>query len=153
MGKVQIAPELAGVDCEKCGKPMLIRLGKFGKFMACSGFPECRNTKPILRTVGVPCPLCHEGEVVVKKTRKGRPFYGCSRYPECDYSIWERPVPQPCPECGSLMTMSGRSHAKCTSCGTQIEYELPEDDHATTHIRIIPKTEEVPEAEPAAKAV
>jgi DNA topoisomerase-1 len=128
MDKVQLEPEYAGEDCSKCGRPMLIRLGRFGRFMACSGFPECRNTRAIVKSTGVSCPNCHEGELVIKRTRKGRTFYGCSRYPDCDFSLWDRPLNQPCPECGSLLTVSGRSRAKCTGCGKIFEFEMPDED-------------------------
>lgn len=77
--------------CELCGKPMVIKSGRFGQFMACSGFPDCKNTKPIVKSLGVECPKCHKGEVVEKKTKKGRKFYGCSRYPDCDYATWTKP--------------------------------------------------------------
>ena len=77
--------------CELCGKPMVIKSGRFGQFLACSGWPECKNTKPIVKSTGVSCPKCHDGEVVEKKTKKGRKFYGCSRYPDCDYATWTKP--------------------------------------------------------------
>ncbi len=77
--------------CELCGKPMVIKSGRFGQFMACSGFPDCKNTKPIVKSLGIECPKCHQGEVVEKKTKKGRKFYGCSRYPDCDYATWTKP--------------------------------------------------------------
>jgi DNA topoisomerase-1 len=128
MEKVDLAPELAGEDCEKCGRPMYIKMGRFGRFIACSGFPECRNAKPILKKIGMVCPKCGEGEVVMRTTKRRRVFYGCSRYPECDFSVWERPVSQPCPACGGLMTLSGKRNAKCTVCGTVIEYELPDEE-------------------------
>ena len=160
MGKVQIAPELAGEDCEKCGKPMIIRLGRFGRFTACSGFPECRNTKPIFKKLGIPCPTCHEGELIIKNTRKRRIFYGCTRYPDCQFSSWERPIPLPCEVCGGMMVMSGRHNAKCSSCGNVVEYEIPEEEtREAPAIRIITsndipanETEDfsVPEVEKAA---
>jgi len=78
--------------CEKCGKPMLIKTGRFGKFMACSGFPECKNTKSIKKTTGLACPECNEGELIEKKTKKKRTFWGCSRYPECKYATWTNPL-------------------------------------------------------------
>lgn len=78
--------------CDKCGKPMVIKTGRFGRFLACSGFPECKNTKTIRKTIGLPCPQCNEGEIVVKRTKKKRTFWGCSRYPECDYATWKNPL-------------------------------------------------------------
>lgn len=78
--------------CEVCGKPMVIKSGRFGQFLACSGFPECKNTRPIIKSLGISCPKCGEGEVIEKKTKKGRKFYGCSRYPDCDYASWKKPA-------------------------------------------------------------
>jgi DNA topoisomerase-1 len=101
--------------CPKCGKPMVVKFGRFGKFIACSGYPECKTTKPFLVKVGVKCPQCG-GELVVKKSKKKRTFYGCSNYPECNFILNTRPLPQPCPQCGGLLTASGRNMAKCTKC-------------------------------------
>jgi len=101
--------------CPKCGKPMVVKYGRFGKFIACSGYPECKTTKPFLIKVGVKCPKCG-GELVVKKSKKKRTFYGCSNYPECNFIVNARPLPQPCPQCGGLLTAYGRNIAKCTQC-------------------------------------
>lgn len=127
MEKVNLVPEPAGFDCERCGKPMIIRLGKYGKFVGCSGFPDCRNIRSLLKSTGVTCPKCGEGEVVVKNTKRKRAFYGCSLYPVCDFSMWERPIVEPCPVCGGMMTLAGKHNAKCTVCGQQQEYELPDE--------------------------
>jgi DNA topoisomerase I len=132
MEKVSLEPELAGEDCEKCGRPMYIKLGRFGRFIACSGFPECRNAKPLLQRIGLICPKCETGEVVFRKTKKRRPFYGCGRYPDCDFSVWERPLPEPCPVCANLTTLSGKRNAKCTVCGHTEPYELPELEDLTS---------------------
>lgn len=94
--------EKSGVICEKCGREMVIREGRFGKFLACPGFPECRNTKPILETIGVTCPDCG-GEVTVRRGKTGRIFYGCSNYPECKFTSWDKPVNEVCPVCGKQM--------------------------------------------------
>jgi DNA topoisomerase I len=103
--------------CEKCGRPMVIKLGRFGKFVACSGFPDCRNSKPLLVKVGVDCPECGQGEIVERRSKKGRPFYGCSRYPECEFISWNKPVGRQCPECGDILVEAGRRGAvKCRSC-------------------------------------
>ncbi len=102
VGGFELEDEESDVPCEKCGRMMVIKYGRFGKFLACPGFPECRNTKPILEETGVTCPKCSEGMIVERRSkRRGRKFYGCSRYPECDYVTWERPIPQSCPECGA----------------------------------------------------
>jgi DNA topoisomerase-1 len=124
MEKVELKPEPAGIDCELCGSPMVIKTGRFGKFIACSNYPKCRNTKRYVVKVGVDCPRCG-GDLVEKKTRKGRVFYGCANYPECDFASWERPVRERCPRCGGLMTESGKESVKCMECGETRE-RLPE---------------------------
>lgn len=97
--KVQIKDEPAGFNCDICGAPMVIKMGRFGKFYACSRFPECRNTKPIVKEIGVICPKCKKGQVVERKSKKNRIFYGCSRYPECDFVSWDKPIGRDCPVC------------------------------------------------------
>lgn len=122
MEKVKIRDEPTDEVCEKCGSPMVIKLGRFGKFMACSAFPECRNSKPLLTRIGIECPTCHQGEVVERRSKKGRKFYGCERYPECDFVSWNKPVQEPCPECGAYMVQIGRGDkVKCSSCTYQNE--------------------------------
>ncbi|CAG4700773.1 MULTISPECIES: type I DNA topoisomerase [Enterococcus] len=101
--KIQIKDEPAGFDCELCGHPMVIKLGRYGKFYACSNFPDCRNTKAIVKEIGVTCSVCHEGQVIERKSKKNRIFYGCSRYPECDFTSWDKPVGRPCPKCGQYL--------------------------------------------------
>jgi len=125
MEKVKLEPEPAGIDCDKCGSPMVIKMGRYGKFIACSNYPKCRNTKPFLVKVGVACPECG-GDLVEKKTRKGRVFYGCSKYPECEFASWDKPVPQACPECGGLMVEAGKDSIKCVQCGARGE-RLPDE--------------------------
>ena len=102
--------------CEKCERPMVIRSGRYGKFLSCSGFPECRNSRPIRIGTGVVCPRCGEGELLEKRNSKRRAFYGCSTYPDCDFLTGRRPLKEPCPECGGLLTMSGRNTASCVDC-------------------------------------
>ncbi|MBM7709973.1 type I DNA topoisomerase [Enterococcus lemanii] len=97
--KIQIKDEPAGFDCELCGSPMVIKLGRYGKFYACSNFPECRNTKAIVKEIGVACPSCHEGQIIERKSKKNRIFYGCNRYPECEFVSWDKPVGRNCPKC------------------------------------------------------
>ena len=125
MKKIELKPEPAGIDCEKCGSPMVIKTGRYGKFIACSNYPNCRNTKPYVVKVGVDCPRCG-GDLIERKTRKGRVFYGCANYPECDFASWEKPVAEPCPECGGLMTEAGKNSIKCSKCGTTGE-RLPKE--------------------------
>ncbi len=103
VSKITIEDEVTDEICEKCGNHFVIKNGRFGKFLACSGYPECKNTKAIVEKTGVPCPKCEEGEVLQRKSRKGKKFYGCSRYPECDYVSWYEPVNEPCPICKGLM--------------------------------------------------
>ncbi|RUA20638.1 MAG: type I DNA topoisomerase [Chloroflexi bacterium] len=106
---------------DTCGKPMVIKTGRFGRFMACTGFPECRKTKPILKKTGVSCPKPDCGGDIVERRAKGRgrSFYGCSNYPECDLILNQQPLPTPCPECAGLMVMKGRNNSACTNCSWQ----------------------------------
>ncbi|MGQ7356293.1 type I DNA topoisomerase [Streptococcus suis] len=99
MEKIQIKDEPAGFDCDVCGHPMVIKLGRFGKFYACSNFPDCRNTKQITKEIGVTCPVCHQGQVIERKSKRNRLFYGCDRYPECEFTSWDKPVGRACPKC------------------------------------------------------
>lgn len=119
MEKIEIKDEPAGIDCEKCGHEMVYKMGRYGKFLACSNFPECRNTKPILKKIGVDCPKCKEGAVVERKTKKRRTFYGCDRYPECDFVSWDKPIARPCPKCESLLVekkVKKNIQVQCTNC-------------------------------------
>ena len=103
MEKIEIKDEPAGEDCEKCGSPMVYKLGRYGKFMACSNFPDCRNTKAIMKLIDVKCPTCKEGEIVERKSKTKRIFYGCNRYPECEFVSWDKPISRPCPKCSALL--------------------------------------------------
>ncbi|EHB67368.1 MULTISPECIES: type I DNA topoisomerase [Paenibacillus] len=119
MKEIEIEDEVSDEICEKCGKPLVYKLGRFGKFLACSGFPDCRNTKPIVKDIGVTCPKCKEGHVVERRSKKGRIFFGCDRYPECDFVSWDKPSPKPCPNCSSLMVEKKSKQGvklQCTSC-------------------------------------
>ncbi len=91
--------EVSDVPCEKCGRMMVYKQGRFGKFLACPGFPECRNAKPILKTIGIPCPDCG-GELIERKTKTRKVFYGCANYPECKFTSWDKPSKEKCSECG-----------------------------------------------------
>lgn len=119
MKEIEIKDEVSDVICDKCGSPMVYKLGRFGKFLACSAFPDCRNTKPIVKDIGINCPTCGEGHVVERRSKKGRVFYGCDRYPECDFVSWDKPSIKPCPSCSSLMvekrTKQG-TKLNCTVC-------------------------------------
>lgn len=119
MEKVEIKDEPAGEDCEVCGAPMVIKMGRYGKFMACSNFPDCRNTKAIVKTIGVTCPKCKDGDVVERKSKKNRLFYGCSNYPECDFISWDKPIGRDCPKCNHYLMehKKGRSsQVICSNC-------------------------------------
>ena len=103
MEKIQIKDEPAGFDCEVCGSPMVIKLGRYGKFYACSNFPDCRHTQAIVKKIGVECPKCHQGQIIERKTKRNRLFYGCNRYPDCDLTSWDKPVGRSCPKCGQYL--------------------------------------------------
>ncbi|WP_342400257.1 type I DNA topoisomerase [Weizmannia sp. FSL W8-0676] len=115
MEKIEIKDEETGEMCELCGSPMVYKMGRYGKFMACSNFPDCRNTKPIVKKIGVTCPKCGKGEIIERKTKKNRIFYGCDRYPECDFVSWDKPVGRKCPKCGDTLV------EKKLKKGTQIQ--------------------------------
>ncbi|WP_314046815.1 type I DNA topoisomerase [uncultured Granulicatella sp.] len=117
--KVQIKDEPAGFNCEKCGHPMVIKLGRFGKFYACSNFPECHHTQAIVKDIGITCPTCGKGKVIERKSKKNRIFYGCDRYPECEFVSWDKPVGRNCPKCDHyLVEKKGRGGKQiaCSNC-------------------------------------
>lgn len=117
--EVEIEDEPAGFDCEKCGSPMVIKIGRYGKFHACSNFPDCRNTKPIVKKIGVTCPTCKKGEVVERKSKKKRIFYGCERYPDCEFTSWDKPVGRDCPKCEHYLVekvTKKQRQVKCSNC-------------------------------------
>ncbi|TSI11420.1 type I DNA topoisomerase [Lysinibacillus sp. BW-2-10] len=119
MEKIEIKDEPAGEDCEKCGSPMVYKLGRFGKFMACSNFPDCRNTKAIMKPIGVKCPSCETGEIVERKSKTKRLFYGCNTYPECEFVSWDKPISRPCPKCNALLVekkIKKGVQIQCTKC-------------------------------------
>ena len=119
MEKIEIKDEPVGEDCEKCGSPMVYKMGRYGKFMACSNFPECRNTKAIVKSIGVTCPTCKEGDIVERKSKRGRIFYGCDKYPDCDFVSWDRPIGRNCPKCDHYLVekkKGQKAQVKCTNC-------------------------------------
>lgn len=121
--KVNSEPEKIGRDCPKCGNELVIRWGRFGKFISCGNFPVCRFTEPWLEKTGVKCPL-DGGDVVERKTRRGRIFYGCSNYPECEFTSWKKPIETPCPACGGLLVFSGNHTVECTRCGEKFSLDM-----------------------------
>jgi DNA topoisomerase-1 len=102
--------------CQECGSPMVVKRGRFGQFLACSRYPECKGSRPLLKKVGVACPK-DGGEIVEKRSKRGRTFYSCANYPDCDFTSWSRPLAEPCPSCRGLVVAAGRGTAKCTQCG------------------------------------
>ena len=133
IGEVEIPDEVTDIPCDKCGRMMVVKQGRFGKFLACPGFPDCRNAKPLLRDTGVVCPKCG-GKIVERKSRRGRAFFGCDHYPDCDYTTWDEPQQEKCKVCGSFMQKhryrTGRSILYCSNeacssrVGSPIEKEL-----------------------------
>lgn len=128
IGKVQIEDKVSDEICENCGRNMVIKMGRYGKFLACPGFPECRNTKPLLEQIEAKCPKC-ANPLVVRRSKKGRRFYGCSTYPECDFVSWELPAPEPCPECGGMMVIKGSKQGKHYTCiNPECRYDKPVEE-------------------------
>ncbi|EDW23548.1 type I DNA topoisomerase [Bacillus sp. FSL K6-4563] len=126
MQEVEIEPEYAGVDCEECGHPMVYKMGRYGKFMACSNFPDCRNTKPIVKDIGVKCPTCHEGNIVERKSKKRRIFYGCDRFPECEFVSWDKPIERKCPKCENMLVekkLKKGMQVQCVNCDYKEEQQ------------------------------
>lgn len=119
MEKIVIKDEPAGFKCPDCGHDMVIKLGRYGKFYACSNFPDCRHTEAIVKEIGVECPTCHKGQVVERKSKKNRIFYGCSRYPDCDFVDWNKPVGRQCPKCDHYLVEKKKRGSKqviCSNC-------------------------------------
>ncbi len=131
IGEIEVADEETDIICENCGRNMVIKYGKFGKFLACPGFPECRNTKPFFEDTGVKCPLCH-GKVLIKKTKKGRKFFGCENNPDCTFMSWNKPTGEICPKCGEFLYEKGTKNKKIvcsnSSCGYYHEKEEDGED-------------------------
>ena len=116
--KVKVPDEPSSEVCDLCGRPMVIKVGKYGKFLACSGFPECRGTKRLVKDTGGVCPKCGKGRMLERKSAKGRIYYGCSNYPKCNYMTWDEPVPEKCPQCGStLLKKKGQLYCAKEGCG------------------------------------
>ena len=122
MEKVAVEPEKVGEPCPDCGADLLIKLGRFGKFIGCANYPTCRFTRPLVAKIDVKCPK-DGGDVAERRTRNGRVFYGCVNYPACDFTSWKRPLPQPCPHCGRLLVLAGKEWAECTACGKRTKVE------------------------------
>ena len=129
IGHVELPEEVSDVPCDICGRMMVVKQGRYGKFLACPGFPDCRNTKPLLIDTGVKCPKCG-GAIVERKSHRGRKFYGCKNYPECDYTTWDQPQQEKCPKCGAFMLKhhykNGRGLTYCSNddCETRIDHPI-----------------------------
>lgn len=107
-------PELAHEVCEKCGKPMAVKHGRFGIFLGCTGYPDCKNIKRIEKGTGVPCPECGKGEIVEKRSKRGRNFYSCNGYPDCKFALWSKPTGEKCPTCKSLLVYGAKDTVRCS---------------------------------------
>jgi len=141
IGQIEIADEVTEEICEKCGRNMVIKQGRFGKFLACPGFPDCRNTKPLLEKTGLQCTKCGEGAIITRRSKKGKKFYGCSNYPKCDFISWDEPVNKLCPLCKQLLVLknSQKEGPKYVCSAENCKYtEKVEQKHGK-------KTETVPE--------
>lgn len=126
MPEVKYEPEKIGRECPQCGHDLVIRWGRYGKFISCSNFPECRYTEALLEKIGVTCPE-DGGDIVLRKTRKGRIFYGCANYPNCQFTSWKRPIPNPCPKCGGMLVTANKREAQCLKCSeTFLQEEVGE---------------------------
>jgi DNA topoisomerase-1 len=126
MEEIEIKDEPAGVDCEECSNPMVFKMGRYGKFMACSNFPDCRNTKPIVKEIGVPCPKCEKGNIVERKSKKRRIFYGCDQFPECDFLSWDKPIARSCPKCDNMLVekkLKKGMQVQCVNCDYKEEQQ------------------------------
>ncbi|PJE57710.1 MAG: type I DNA topoisomerase [Candidatus Portnoybacteria bacterium CG10_big_fil_rev_8_21_14_0_10_38_18] len=113
--KKEITEEKSDEICEKCGAPMIVKIGRFGKFLACSNFPKCRNTKNIEKTLGIKCPQCDQGEITERMTKRGKIFYGCTNYPNCNFATWNKPTGEKCPKCNSLLVKIRGNKVKCSN--------------------------------------
>jgi len=131
MPKISMEAEQTGEACPTCGRPLVVKRGRFGKFVACSGFPDCKFSKPLLHKIGVQCPK-DGGDIVERKTKRGRFFYGCANYPNCDFASWNLPVAQKCPKDGGLMVVAGKDKVKFTVCETVYDAEAVGETEAVT---------------------
>lgn len=154
IGHVELPEEVSDVPCDICGRMMVVKQGRYGKFLACPGFPDCRNTKPLLVDTGVKCPKCG-GSIVERKSHRGRKFYGCKNYPECDYTTWDQPLQEKCPKCGAFMLKhhykNGRGLTYCSNeaCETRIDHPINKE---LEKMRQRAEAKKAKEAEAAAQA-
>jgi DNA topoisomerase-1 len=130
MPELNMGPEPIGRPCPECGHELVIRWGRYGKFISCSAFPECRHTEAWLEKIGVLCPK-DQGDIVERKTRKGRNFYGCANYPNCDFTSWKLPLARPCPDCGGLLVVANKNQAQCLQCENLFSLDMVTVEEAT----------------------
>ena len=116
LDKKEITEEKTNEICEKCQNAMIIKLGRFGKFLACSNYPDCKTTQNINKSLGVKCPQCQKGNIVEKRTRAGKIFYACDTYPDCEHALWSKPTGDYCPECKQLLLHATQDKIKCENC-------------------------------------
>jgi DNA topoisomerase-1 len=140
--KVELKDEPTDEICEKCGRPMVIKTGRFGRFISCTGYPECKTTKPILKDTGAICPK-DGGKVVERKSKRGRTFYGCANYPACDFVSWDRVVPDPCPICGSYVVAKSKRGVVSFQCSKDKEHDTSslgakDDAHESEAVEVEP---------------
>jgi DNA topoisomerase-1 len=129
MPEIKAEPEILDRTCPESGHPLQIRHGRYGKFIGCTNFPECRYTEPWLERIGVKCPL-DGGDIVERRSKRGRVFYGCSNYPECDFTSWKRPLKTACPDCGGTLVADNRKQASCLNCANTFDREdLPQEEN------------------------
>jgi DNA topoisomerase-1 len=122
-------PETTDIKCDKCGAPMVVKSGRFGKFLACSRYPECKNIKPLVKSTGVACPECGKGEIVERRSKRGKTFYSCNRYPDCKFALWSRPTGEKCPKCGSLLVYGKNDTVACSNK----ECDYKQDNKTNSH--------------------
>ena len=140
--KIELEEDKTDLICEKCGKPMVVKFGRYGRFIACSGYPECKNIVKMISKIGIPCPKC-SGDVIVRKTKRGRDFYGCSNYPNCDFVSWYQPTKETCPQCGSVLFKKKGKVPKlfCIAEGCGYEREDDTEDAVVTQEAVSSVTE------------
>ena len=141
--KIELEEDKTDLICDKCGKPMVVKFGRYGKFIACSGYPDCKNIVKMISTIGVPCPKCG-GDVIVRKTKRGRDFYGCSNYPNCDFVSWYQPTNEKCPQCGSVLFKKKGKTPKLFCNEEGCGYQRDDDTEDAAIIQIAVNKEETP---------
>jgi len=128
ISKIEISPEISDVICEKCGKNMVVKMGRYGRFLACPGYPDCKNVKALHEEAGVNCPLC-EAKVLIKKSKSGRVFYGCEKSPDCQFISWNKPTGEKCPVCNDFLVVKGTKNKKVVCNNTSCKFEKPLEEN------------------------